>query len=195
MSELLPVCDKFSKVGRVEFHKWEYLVVKDVRSCILRTFLDISSASYFISSGKVRFHSANLNYIQLKNRDKIQNSISIQFIYWFAKHVGIQHQMGDYVLWWKFFWKFLFWCMIWIPIFPCRLHRELLCFVKCFMAIQNDLFNQILWILWPCCDKFGEFILNLWENFSLNLIFLLWYLKNYIINPYFLFYYIRHHSA
>ena len=58
---------------------------------------------------------------------------------------------------------------IWIPIFPGRLHRELLCFVKCFMVIPNDLFNQLWWILWSCCDKYGEFIVNIWGKNSSNL--------------------------
>ena len=36
----------------------------------------------------------------------------------------------------------------------------LFCFVKCFIGIQNDQFNQSSWILWPYYDKYGEFIVN-----------------------------------
>ena len=63
---------------------------------------------------------------------------------------------------------------VWIPILQCKLHRELFCFAKCLMVIPN-LLNKLLWILWPYCDKYGEFIVNVKNknnrsNFSLNLI-------------------------
>ena len=57
--------------------------------------------------------------------------------------------------------------------FPCRLHRTPFCFVICLMLIPNDLLNQILWIIWPCCNINGEFsvyVLKKSSNFSLNLI-------------------------
>ena len=45
---------------------------------------------------------------------------------------------------------------------------------------HGHLLNQLLWILWPCCDIYGEFKWMFWKNssnFSLNLSHFLWYLK------------------
>ena len=55
---------------------------------------------------------------------------------------------------------------IWIPIFPCRLHRELLCFVKCLMVIQ-----LICWI--NCYEFYGHNVTKM-----VNLLWMFWR-KNY----------------
>ena len=61
--------------------------------------------------------------------------------------------------------------LIWIPIFPCRLHRELFCFVKC-VSWWSQIICKIN------CNKYnghgGAYIANLLfkknpSNFSLNL--------------------------
>ena len=86
---------------------------------------------------------------------------------------------------------FLFWwtvCLvytvlfIWIPIFPCRLHRELFCFVECFMVIPNYILNPFLLILMPYSDKCCKFIVKVLKKkpkslFKVNTF--LWYLNLY----------------
>ena len=75
----------------------------------------------------------HLIYIQLKNCNK--NPYNIYYI-------------GGYVLWRKIFSEEIY-------------HRELFCFLKCFMVIPNHLLNQLLLIIWPYCDKYTEFIVNI----------------------------------
>ena len=82
---------------------------------------------------------------------------------------------------------FLFWCVnkyYWFELlfFPCRLHRQLFCFVKCFIVISNELFHQFLWNVWPYCDKYVEFIVRVLKkssNFRLNLLHFCEYLNIY----------------
>ena len=120
---------------------------KDVRSRVLRTFwTDLFSiiASYFITSGKFGLYNANLTIFNLKKNTIKFLITNIRF--------GTMFCGGK---------------LIWIPIFPCRLHREVFCFWECFMVIPNDpkwsvkscFMNSVttFWQSWRiCCEGFDK---------------------------------------
>ena len=129
---------RFSAYGQYFNHLWMFGHTFD-----LHTFLDGSSTSKILHH--IRFLLLNLGFIQFKNCDKIH----IINTRWATMFCGGRFSKRKLLI-------FLFWCVNTIvdlnSYFPCRLHRKLFCFVKCFMLIPTDLLNQLLWILWPYCD-------------------------------------------
>ena len=67
-----------------------------------------------------------------------------------------------------------------IIILPCRLHKKLFYFMKCFMVISNHLLNHFYELNIHGVTYISNLLWMFWENsfnFSLNLIHFLWYLK------------------
>ena len=137
--------------GTREFHVFNTM-------CALTLFLDRSSISKILHH--ISFLLVNLGFtmpIKLYWNKKLRQNTIYFKIRW-----GTMFWSGTFFR--RKFIIFLFWCVNSIvhlnSYFPCRLHRGLLCFVKCFMVIPNYLLNQLLWMLWPYCDKYGAFIVN-----------------------------------
>ena len=86
------------------------LVTNSTEHFVLMTFDSAFCTHLF--SGKFRFKNASETIFNKKNCDKIPCN---------------KHQIVHYVLGWT------------VSMQPCRLHRELFCFVKCFMVILNNL--------------------------------------------------------
>ena len=44
-------------------------------------------------------------------------------------------------------------------------HASYVFFLECFLVITNHLLHQFVWILWPWCDRYGDFIVNVLRQY------------------------------
>ena len=128
---------------------------KDVRSCFLRTFLDRSSQ--FLHH--ISFLLVNLDFtmpIKLYWNKKIAIKYNIINIRWGTMFCSGRFFRRKFII-------FLFWCVNSIihlvPIFPCRLHKGLLCYGDPKLSVKSTFMNSmaILWQIWRIyCECFEK---------------------------------------